>query len=524
MRTAQDIHDRRWWTLSVLCLSLVLVIVGNTALNVALPTLVREIGATNTELQWMVDAYALVFAGMLFTCGALGDRFGRKGALNVGLLIFGSASVFAAMSDTATGIVVARAVMGLGAALIMPATLSILTNVFPPHERARAIGIWAGLSGAGAAMGPLASGWLLEHFWWGSVFLVNMPVVLLAMGAGRVLVPTSRDPAQPPLDPIGAGLSILGLTSLVYGIIEAPNEGWLSAPTIASFAVAAVILGYFATWELHSTHPMLDLGFFRNRSYTTGSIAITLVFFALFGSFFLMTQYLQLVLGYTPLQAAVRMLVVPPVLMVVAPNSARIVERFGTRRVVASGLVLVSLALAFLSTLDVHTSYLRLATGLIVLGFGMGLSMPPSTAAIMSAVPMGKAGVGSAMNDTTRELGGALGVAVLGSLLASRYTAAVAGVSASLPPQARAVVAKSVGGALSIAGQLGPPGEIIARAARGAYVDSMSTAFIVGAVVAVVAAAYVARFMPERTVVNVPHDLRVATNTLVAAKAEALEP
>src|SRR2546423_8000293 len=254
-------HSQRWWTLAVLCLSLVIVVVGNTVLNVALPTLIRELHASNSALQWVVDAYGLVFAGLLLTAGALGDRFGRKGALTTGLLIFGGRSAVAAFATSGGQLIALRAIMGIGAALIMPATLSILTNVFPPHERAKAIAIWAGLAGAGGAIGPVTSGYLLEHFWWGSVFFLNIPVVIVAVVAGRFLVPTSRDPGKVPLDLVGAGLSIVSMSNLIYGIIEAPQRGWTDGVILRSFGIALVVFAIFAVWALTREHPMLDLRF-----------------------------------------------------------------------------------------------------------------------------------------------------------------------------------------------------------------------------------------------------------------------
>src|SRR5437763_6023729 len=260
-----NVDNRRWWTLSVLCLSLLMVVVGNTALNVAIPTLVRDIGATDTQLQWIVDAYSLVFAGLLLTGGALGDRFGRKGALVIGLGIFGTGSFLAGISNTANQLIVCRAIMGLGGAFVMPATLSILTNVFPVHERARAIAIWAGVAGAGGATGPITSGYLLAHFSWGSVFFINLPVVVVALIGGKLLVPTPRDPNRIPLDPVGAVLTIVGLAALLYGIIEAPIRGWSDARTVASFVLAVVVLSQFALWEWRNPHPMLDLRFFKTK-------------------------------------------------------------------------------------------------------------------------------------------------------------------------------------------------------------------------------------------------------------------
>jgi EmrB/QacA subfamily drug resistance transporter len=502
----QEDYDfaQRWRTLAVLCLSLVIVVVGNTVLNVALPTLVRELGATSSQLQWIVDSYALVFAGLLLTAGALGDRFGRKGALTAGLVIFGVASGVSALATSAGQLVALRAVMGVGAALIMPATLSILTNVFPPQERARAIAIWAGLAGAGAAFGPIASGFLLEHFWWGSVFLVNLPVVAAALIGGRRLVPQSKDTAQPPLDPVGALLSMVGLGALLYGIIEGPNHGWADPVTLAWGLGGIAVLVVFGLWERRSTHPMLDLGFFRSPAFSSAAGAITLIFFAMFGTFFVFTQYLQLVLGYGTLEAGVRMLPMAFTMMVAAPSSARLVERFGSRRVVTTGLCLVAAGLLLLSFLSVDTPYWRLVLNLMVMAAGMGLSMAPSTTGIMVSLPLGKAGVGSAVNDTTRELGGALGVAVLGSLLASRYAASLSDAVGGLLQGPALEAAKSgLGAALGVARTLpGPAGETVAAAARSAFVDAMSTSLAVSSAVVLLAALLVNRYYPERVVVE----------------------
>jgi EmrB/QacA subfamily drug resistance transporter len=496
----EQIHNRRWWTLLVLCLSLTMVIVGNTTLNVALPTLIVELRATNAELQWMVDAYGLVFAGLLLTCGALGDRFGRKGALSAGLVIFGAASFLAGLSDSAAEVIVFRAIMGVGAALVMPATLSILTNVFPPHERGRAIGAWAGVAAAGAAFGPIISGWLLGHFWWGSVFFVNMPVVVAALIGGALLVPTSRDPRQPRLDLVGAGLSIVGLCALLYAIIEGPSHGWASGESIVWFAAAALFLGVFAWWEMRVDEPMLDLRYFRNGSFSGGSLAISLAFFAMFGLFFLMTQYLQLVIGYSPLESGVRLLPMAVTIMITAPTSAHLAERFGARNVVTAGLAVVAIGLGLISQFQVDTSYAQLILSMMFCAVGMGLVSAPSTSSIMSALPLGKAGVGSAVNDTTRELGGALGVAVLGSLVASHYHSVLAPTVRALPGVARDAALSGLGRALQLAEGL--PDRALAASvgsgARTAFVEAMQQASIIGTVVVAVAAVLVYRLLPNR--------------------------
>jgi EmrB/QacA subfamily drug resistance transporter len=495
--TPQDGADpRRWLTLVVLCLSLLMVIVGNTVLNVAIPTLVRDLGATDPQLQWMVDAYSLVFAGLLFTGGALGDRFGRKGALNVGLLVFGAGSVLAGVGHSANQIIAGRAVMGLGASLVMPSTLSILTNVFPPRERARAIGIWAGVAGAGGAIGPIASGFLLEHFWWGSIFFVNIPVVAIAVAAGVFLVPRSSDPAKARLDIVGATLSIGAVGTLVYGIIEAPQRGWSASGTLVSFAVAIAFGAAFAVWELRNRTPMLDLRYFGRRGFSGGSLAISMMFFGMYGMFFLLTQYLQLVKDWSALSAGVRTLPFAVTMMIAAPASAPLAERFGSKTVVSTGITIAGVGLFVFSGLGVGTGYGYIAFGLVVLALGMGLTMAPSTASIMSSLPLAKSGVGSAMNDTNRELGGALGVAVLGSLLAGHYRHSLRAVLAPLPAAAREAGRSSLGGAIGVAGKLG--NQALAAAARGAFTDAMSLALRVGGIVALAAAVAVACVMPQR--------------------------
>ncbi|MDQ3876813.1 MAG: DHA2 family efflux MFS transporter permease subunit, partial [Actinomycetota bacterium] len=322
-------YDKRWWALGVLCFSLLVIGLDNTILNVALPTLVRDLHASASQLQWMVDAYVLVFAGLLLTAGALGDRYGRKLALYVGMGLFGAGSIASAWSGSANALIATRALMGIGGAAIMPSTLSILTNIFPPKERGRAIGIWAAVAGLGIVVGPVIGGYLLDHFWWGSVFLINVPIVAIAIISGFFLVPESRDPEARPLDPVGAVLSIGGLTALLYAIIEAPDKGWTSGQILTSFVIAGVFIAIFLAWELRTRYPMLDIRFFENPRFSAASMSITMVFFALFGSIFLLTQHLQFVLGYTPLQAGFRLMPVAT-LVVAAPISARVAEKLGS--------------------------------------------------------------------------------------------------------------------------------------------------------------------------------------------------
>lgn len=493
-----EVDPRRWWTLLVLCLSLFMVIMGNTVVNIALPKMSEALNASGSELQWVVDAYSLVFAGLLFTTGSLGDRFGRKGALNLGLVIFGGASAMASFADSAVFVIACRAIMGLGAAFVMPATLSILTHVFPPKERAKAIGVWAGVAGAAGAVGPITSGWLLEHFYWGSVFWLNVPVVLAALVAGYFLVPTSRHPDRVPLDPVGALLSIGMIATLVYGVIEAPVYGWAAGRTIAVFCIAAVLLLLFIVWERRVVHPMLDLRLFRKRGFTGGSVAIGTTFLGMFGMFFILTLYLQLVRDYSALEAGVRTLPFAAVMMIAAPSSASLAAKFGTRNVVATGMATSGVGLILLGhTSTLTSSYWVLALSLVVLAGGAGITMAPSTSSIMASLPQEKAGVGSAMNDTTRELGGALGIAILGSVLATNYRNSIGSALTGVPADLADRVGSSLGEALQAAPQMGSGAPDLIQAARSAYVNGMTAALTVGGAAAIAGAIAVWFIMPK---------------------------
>jgi EmrB/QacA subfamily drug resistance transporter len=495
----QQIYAKRWWTLGVLCVSLLVVGLDNTILNVAIPQLQRQLHATQGQIEWIIDSYVLVFAGLLLTMGALGDKFGRRRALSVGLVVFGAGSVLSAFSGSANLLIATRALMGVGGALIMPSTLSILTNVFPPKERGRAIAIWAGVSGLGIGIGPIAGGVLLAHFWWGAIFLVNVPVVIAAIAAGRFLVPESKDDHAPRLDPVGALLSIAGLSALVYAIIEAPTAGWLSVETLVAGAVGIVIIGAFVWTESRSDHPMLPVEFFKNPRFSAGSGAVTLAFFALFGTTLLLTQYQQIVRGYSALQAGVRVMPVAVALVAFAPNSAKLAARFGTKRVVASGLTLLGLTLASLRLFEVGTPYWKLGVVYFLMGAGMAHVVAPSTEAIMGSLPRNRAGVGSAVNDTTRQVGGALGVAILGSLLSSAYAHHVAPVVQMLPPDRRAEASDSIVKTIQVAQSVHSADALrVIEGARVAFTDAMGTVALVAACFALLGALAVVLFLPAQ--------------------------
>jgi EmrB/QacA subfamily drug resistance transporter len=500
----------------VLCLALLIVGIDGTIVNVALPSFVRELGASISQLQWITDAYTLAFASLLLTAGSLGDRFGRRGALLLGLVVFGFGSLASGLAGSAEQLIATRALQGVGAAFIMPSTLSILTNVFDDTERGRAIGIWAGVSGLGVAIGPVTGGWLLDHYWWGAIFMVNLPIVVAAVVAVVLIVPTSRDPSGAHIDLVGTVLSVAMLVALLFAIIEGPSHGWGSPLILSCFAAGAVLLGAFILWELHVDHPMLDVSFFSNPRFSAASVAITLVFFAMFGSIFFLSQYLQFVLAYTPLQAGVRIIPVAVALMIAAPLSSTLVSRFGTKIIVTLGLVTVSGALFLMSRATASSGYGLVFAVLVVLGLGMGIAMAPATDSIMGSLPPAKAGVGSAVNDTTREIGGALGVAVLGSLTAAAYTtrlssSAVVDTLAKAGPQGKQAadaVRSSIGGASIVTTQLDrleklgqvPVGTAAAltRVTNEAFVYGMDHAVVIGAAVALVGAVVALVFLPAR--------------------------
>ena len=441
---------------SILSTALLVISLDNTILNVALPTIERDLDASSGQLQWIVDSYTLVFAGLLLTMGALGDRFSRRGALVSGLVIFGGASLASAFAESANMLIATRALMGIGGALIMPTTLSILTNVFPAEERPKAIGIWAAVAGIGVGIGPAAGGFLLEQFDWTAVFLINVPIVIAALAATPKLVPDSRDPKQSRLDPMGAVLSTVGLGILTAAIIEAPERGWTDGLILGGFAAAAVILAAFVIWELRTASPMLDVRLFRIRRFTGASVSIALVFFALFGAIYFLTQYLQGVLDYTPFEAGA-----PDAPGGGWPDPRRAAVREargpvrhadgGRRRPRPSSPPRCSCSPERTPTAATRSW----PSSLVLLGLGMGATMAPATESIMSSVPLNNAGVGSAMNDTVRMVGGTLGVAILGSLLSSSYGADMEPAVKSLPEPAADAASDSLGHASVVADQIG---------------------------------------------------------------------
>lgn len=495
-------HPRRWLGLAVVSMAVFITTLDGLIVNIALPSLSSDLGATNRELQWIVDSYLLVFTGLLLAAGALGDRFGRRRTLIVGLIVFGATSAYAASVDSPGELIVARGLMGIGAALIFPATLAIISAMFTDTtERAGAIGIWSAVSGIGVAAGPITGGWLLERFWWGSVFLVNVPIVIVAVVATLAVVPESRDSEAPTIDLVGFVLSIAAIGALVFSIIEAPEFGWLSPATIGGFLVSTVLLTGFVMWELRHPRPLLPVRIFKNLRFTAASVSVTAAFFALFGFIFLITQYFQIVRGYGPFDAGVRTLPVAFSIAAASVVSPKIVERVGTKRVVAGGLMLMAIGFAWVSRASATTPYFEIVGQMIFLGLGLGSTTAPATESIMGSLSVDKAGIGSAVNDATRELGGTLGVAVIGSVFSSVYVNALreGPVVAVLPPSAREAAEDSVIAAAQLSGQLGPDGPALFDEVSNAFLSGLSVACVVVASVAAAGAVFALIFLPARS-------------------------
>src|SRR5947209_13514167 len=431
-----------------------------TIVHVVLPSHVRELHASNSQLQWIVDAFSLLFAGSVLAVGSLSDRFGRNGMMLAGLSVFGLASLAGGLMDSPGQLIAARAVMGVGAAMVFPSTLSLISNVFTERgERARAIGLWGAITGAAIALGPIVGGWLLEVSDWRSIFFAMAPIAAVTGILAARYVPASRDPHAPRTDRTGFALSTGMVALLVYTIIEAPNHGWGSTRTLASFAVTAVLVAAFVAWERRTEQPMLDLSLFRNPRFTAASASVAISFFALSGFILLVTQYFQFLKGYGPLSTGVRLLPVATLVAISSVLGARLAVRVGTKLVVASGLFSMAAFYVWVTTAAATTSYGTIAAQMVVLGTGMGLTSAPATEAIMGVVPKAQAGVGSAVNDATRLLGGTLGVAVIGSVYASLYATRLgAGLPAGLPNAVARTAHASVGAALTAAGNLSHAG------------------------------------------------------------------
>jgi EmrB/QacA subfamily drug resistance transporter len=496
------VQRRRWYILGVLVFSLLVIVLDNTILNVALKTIADPragLGAEQSQLEWAINSYTLVFAGMLFTFGVIGDRVGRKRVLITGMVLFALASALSAYAQTPTQLIWARALMGLGGAAMMPQTLSIITNVFEPHERGRAIGIWASAIGIAIAIGPFTGGVLLAHFWWGSVFLINVPVITVGVIAMTFIVPESRNPSPGRLDPVGVLLSVIGLVALSYGIIEGGERAsWLELSVLGPIAVGLGGLALFVWHEARIDHAAFDVRLFRDPRLSAAVGALGLAFFAVSGVVFFVNFYMQSVRGLSPMQAGAMVLPFAAAQLTFAPQSARMVQRFGARAVCTTGLLILTCALIGYQFLDETSPLWVLGAVYFVQGTAMANIMPPATESVMSVLPREKAGSGSAINNTARQVAIALGVAVLGSIVSSVYRSAMADDLAALPDGQRHLAGESLAGTVAVAERMGTAGQRLIEPAHAAFVHAMHFATIGSAVIAFLGALVVYRWMPGR--------------------------
>ncbi|MGW6137030.1 MFS transporter [Streptomyces sp. NPDC055144] len=502
-RIPEAVHRRRWAILGVLMLSLLIVVLDNSILNVAIKTIStpapKGLGATQGELEWAINAYTLVFAGLLFTAGLLGDRLGRKKVLVFGLVVFGLGSALAAESGSPVQLIIFRAIMGIGAAFVMPATLAVLMNVFERDEQPKAIGIWAGGVGIAIAIGPITGGLLLDHFWWGSVFLVNVPIVIIAVVLMLALVPDSRDPKPGRIDLVGVALSVVGLVLLVYGIIKGGQLADFTDPAVLlTSAAGLVVLVGFVLYEKRSDHPSIDISYFKNKVFSAAIAAIALVFFALMGVTFFSVFYTQSVRGYSPLQTGLLMLPLAAAQLIFAPRARLVVDRFGVRAVTTGGLVILAAMLAAFTILDADTPIWILEVNFFFMGMGMAHVMTPTSVVIMQALPREKAGSASALSNTFRQVGGALGIAVLGSVLSTAYRSGIEDKLGLLPAGLRHTAGESIEATLGVAAKLGPRGDALVGAANDSFLHAMHVTALCGAGIALFSAVVTVLFLPGR--------------------------
>lgn len=461
-------YARRWWALLVLCLSLLIIVMANTALTVAAPDMTEDLGLSSADLQWVIDGYTVPYAALMLLFGAIGDKYSRRGALLLGLGVFGAGAVFGSFADSATTVIAARAVMGFGAAMIMPATLSLLAATFPRRERAKAITAWTATSGVAIAAGPLVAGALLENHAWTSTFLINVPIAAVALVAALVLVPPSKAAERGRIDYVGGLLSVVWIGALVYMIIEGPHFGW-HAKALGAAAVAAVGLVLFVLWELRHPRPVVDVRRFTDRGFAGSNLAVALFFLAVFGAFYYLTQHLQFVLGYTALETGLRMLPLAGAVFAGSALTGFLTPRLGMKWTVTAGMVGGTAALALLTRIDASSSYGDFVAPLVILGLAIGLALSPATDAIMGAFPESELGVGGAVNDTSIELGGSLGIAILGSLLATSYSDHLSDAAAGsgLPASTLRTAQDSVGAGYTVAQGLGDKArQVAAQAAQ----------------------------------------------------------
>lgn len=495
-------YRMRWLTLVVIAISVLIVVLDSTIVNIALPTLQRELGTTIAELQWIITSYIMVFGALMLTTGSLADRFGRARLLQLGIVVFAAGSAAAAFADSAWQLIMWRAVMGVGGAMILPATLAIITNVFPREERGKAIGVWAGLNGIGIALGPIIGGLIIDSLKWNWIFLINLPIAAVALILGWFLVPNSRDPNPKRLDIPGTLLSIAALGSLVYGLIQGGDVGWGEPAVIATLCGAAVLIFLFILWERHTDHPMLEIEFFKNRRFSAGVGAVCLMALAMIGVTFGLTLYMQFVQGYSALGTGLRFVPLALGMLIGASTADRIVSRLGTTWVIVMGFIGTAIAGALASFWQVETAYWQLGAIFFAFGFLLGYIAAPATAAVMGALSEAKAGIGSAMNTVSRMVAGAIGVAVIGSVLSTVYSSsfgkAVAAIP-NLPAEVVSAASDSVGAAVTIAAQLPTPlNELLAEAAKESFMDGWQVMAFVTCGMSIVGAIVILKFMPPR--------------------------
>jgi EmrB/QacA subfamily drug resistance transporter len=526
---AQTIQRRRWAILGVLVVGLLAIVIDNTVLNVALKTIAEPpasggLGASQSQLEWAINSYTLVFAGLLFTFGVVGDRVGRKRMLMIGLVLFGLASLLSAYSKDPTQLIFARAAMGLGGAAVMPQTLSIISNVFSPQERAKAIGIWASAVGVGVAVGPVLGGLLLAHLWWGSVFLINVPVTIIGALAVFAIVPESRNPQPGKIDYLGVLASIAGLILLVYGIVQGGDNGnWGSLSVLGPIFGGLAVLALFAWHESRTAYPALDVRLFRDRRLSASVGAIALLFFGMGGVFFFTSFYLQNVRGFSALDAGLLTIPFAAGQLLGSPRSAALVARFGAKAATATGMLVSALAIAGYATLGTNSPIAILAVLFFIQGTAMGVAMPSATSAVMDVLPRERAGAGSALTNTSRQVAVALGTAVLGSILAQAYRSHLSPALAHVPAAARDAAGQSITATQAVAQHLGAAGHLLLGPANVSYVDAMRITTIVGALVSLGGALVVLRWMPGKPKPVVNMDEIIAAEVAAAERELAEE-
>ncbi|MEV0173705.1 MFS transporter [Streptomyces sp. NPDC050803] len=498
-------YARRWWALIVLCLSLLIVVMANTSLIVAAPDMTQDLGLSSSDLQWVIDGYTVPYAALMLVLGSIGDKYSRRGALVTGLLIFAGGSVMGSLVDETVLVIAARAIMGVGAAVVMPATLSLLVATFPRRERARAITAWTATSGLAIAVGPLVAGWLLEDHAWGSTFLINVPIAVVAVIGALLLIPPSRAEGMGRIDYVGGLLSMVSVGSLVYATIEGPHFGWGAGPITAA-VVAGLGLVAFVAWELRHPHPMLDVRKFGLRPFSGSMLAVLFFFFGTFGAIYYSTQYLQFILGYSPLETGVRLLPLAGAVFVGAAVTGRLTPKLGVKAMIVTGMVIGTVGVFLLTQVDAGSTYADFLAPMALLGFAIGLSVSPATDTIMGSFPEAELGVGGGANDTSMELGGSLGIAILGSLLGTAYQDKLTDlVGGRLPAEALETAKDSVGGGLAVAEQIAttPTGspqqaQALADAVSEAFAHSVATTSLVGGIIMAAGTLIVLAVLPGR--------------------------